>query len=66
MLGPDTCESPANASEPDSMEPEDRSGPNAYVAVCRFFWIPAGYLKKRAVTVSKAGKASQAKWPPLR
>ena len=48
------------------MEPKDRSGPNAYVAVCRFFWIPAGYLKKRAVTVSKAGKASQAKWPPLR
>eukprot|EP00802_Teleaulax_amphioxeia_P014415 Tamp_14480.p1 GENE.Tamp_14480~~Tamp_14480.p1 ORF type:complete len:387 (-),score=58.66 Tamp_14480:464-1600(-) len=30
-----------------------------------FFWIPAGYLKKRAVTVSKAGKANQAKWPPL-
>lgn len=30
-----------------------------------FYWIPAGYLKKRAVTVSRAGKANQAKWPPL-
>jgi hypothetical protein len=30
-----------------------------------FFWISAGYLKKRAVTVSKAGKANQSKWPPL-
>ena len=48
--------------ETDSTEPQDRNGPNAYVTECRFFWIPAGYLKKRAVTVSKAGKANQAKW----
>ena len=33
--------------------------------VLGFYWIPAGYLKKRAVTVSKAGKNNQAKWPPL-
>jgi hypothetical protein len=33
--------------------------------VLGFYWIPAGYLKKRAVTVSKAGRANHAKWPPL-
>jgi len=33
--------------------------------VMGFYWIPAGYLKKRAVSVGKVAKANQAKWPPL-